>query len=304
QLLIWMEETSKRFKKYCSLFDVGKSFHGKPLRALKVSIIGRSNKCKQKPSIWIDSGTHAREWITVSTSTFLIDKLLSEYKKDKWIKKLRNLYDWYFLVTLNPDGYIYSWEENRMWRKSRTPTTNEQCPGIDINRNFDFKWMTVGASADPCSESYAGPKANSEPETRAVTKFILSKGPIWDLFITLHSYGQIWMSSWGYTKELPKNYFSLKKVGMAGVNAIHSTNGKRYKFGSASNILYSSSGTSRDWASGVPKIPYVYTIELRNKSSFILPPSEILPTGNEILAGIKAAIIEMQTEYPAKCKDH
>ena len=51
-----------------------------------------------------------------------------------------------------------------------------------------------------------------------------------------------------------------------------------------------SSGTSRDWAAGVAKIPYVYTLELRDTGTyaFMLPPNQIIPTGVETWAGIQA----------------
>lgn len=55
-------------------------------------------------------------------------------------------------------------------------------------------------------------------------------------------------------------------------------------------LIDPSSGTSRDWAKGDPEIEYVYTLELRDEGDygFLLPPEQILPTGEETWAGIKA----------------
>jgi len=47
------------------------------------------------------------------------------------------------------------------------------CEGVDLNRNWDWHWAGVGASQDPCSDTFAGTHAFSEPETRAVSDFIL-----------------------------------------------------------------------------------------------------------------------------------
>lgn len=52
-----------------------------------------------------------------------------------------------------------------------------------------------------------------------------------------------------------------------------------------------SSGSSRDWAFGSLGVPYVYTIELRDtgRYGFVLPADQIIPTGEETFAGLKAA---------------
>jgi len=51
-----------------------------------------------------------------------------------------------------------------------------------------------------------------------------------------------------------------------------------------------SSGNSRDWAAGAAHIPYVYTVELRDRGQhgFLLPPDQILQTGVETWEGVKA----------------
>ena len=49
-------------------------------------------------------------------------------------------------------------------------------------------------------------------------------------------------------------------------------------------------GGSDDWCYGVAKVKYVYTLELRDagKYGFVLPKNQIIPTGEETWAGIKA----------------
>ena len=67
----------------------------------------------------------------------------------------------------------------------------------------------VGASSWPCSYTFAGDEPFSEQETRAVRDFLLTYRGRWQAFVTIHSYGQYWMSPWGYTKELPDDYQDL-----------------------------------------------------------------------------------------------
>lgn len=52
-----------------------------------------------------------------------------------------------------------------------------KCEGVDPNRNFGYHWGEVkegGTSLDPCHETYAGPRAFSEPETKAMADYILA----------------------------------------------------------------------------------------------------------------------------------
>lgn len=51
-----------------------------------------------------------------------------------------------------------------------------------------------------------------------------------------------------------------------------------------------STGSSDDWAKGKAGIKYSYTVELRDKGShgFLLPASQILPTGREMFAAVRA----------------
>lgn len=65
------------------------------------------------------------------------------------------------------------------------------CEGVDLNRNWDFHWGETGASDNPCHETYAGPKAFSEPETRAVADFILDHKERIQAYLTLHAYSQV-----------------------------------------------------------------------------------------------------------------
>ena len=56
------------------------------------------------------------------------------------------------------------------------------CQGVDLNRNFGYKWgheVNIfdprPASPIPCLDTYHGGHAFSEPETRAVRDFVMSK---------------------------------------------------------------------------------------------------------------------------------
>ena len=146
-------------------------------------------------AIFIDGGVHAREWASTVTVMYLIDRLISDYGKDKNITILADYFDWYILPMFNPDGYEYSWKniETRLWRKNRSNHTDSQkCIGTDLNRNFDYEWNKVGTDSDPCGMMYPGPKPVSEIETRNVAEYLLNLGEEYvDAYFTYHSIGQV-----------------------------------------------------------------------------------------------------------------
>ena len=59
---------------------------------------------------------HAREWVTSAVCLYMIDQLT--YNRDAHLDIVTGL-DWYFHVPANPDGYVYTWTDVRLWRKTR-----------------------------------------------------------------------------------------------------------------------------------------------------------------------------------------
>ena len=68
----------------------------------------------------------------------------------------------------------------------------------------------TGASDIPCSETYAGSEAFSEIEMQVVRDQLLPISP--RVYLTFHSYSQLWMYPWGYTFDLPDNWQDLVGV--------------------------------------------------------------------------------------------
>ena len=76
-----------------------------------------------------------------------------------------------------------------------------------MNRNFDFHWSESGASSNPCSSIYAGEGPTSEPETKAISNFLMSDEYRYKLdgFITIHSYGQLFIHPYSHEVEYYPN---------------------------------------------------------------------------------------------------
>jgi hypothetical protein len=284
----WMDDLAAANPDWVSVETIGKSYQNRDLKVIRI------NPGNSATKFWIDGGIHAREWISPATVTYIINELVNNYDANK---EVADAYDWYILPVHNPDGYEYTYTNDRLWRKTLVDHDSFWgCLGADPNRNWDFHWMDIGASDDKCSEIYAGPVPFSEPCCSVVRDYATALNADGSMlaYYTLHSYSQLWMSPWGWTSALPPTYDDLERVGVAGMNALMDVHGTDYEFGTSTNIIYAASGASDDWAYGVLGVPFVYTLELRDQGryGFVLPADQIIPTGEETWAGIKAAAME------------
>ncbi|GBM98946.1 hypothetical protein AVEN_265691-1 [Araneus ventricosus] len=89
-----------------------------------------------------------------------------------------------------------------MWSKKNVILYSKSTP-----YSFSLISDATGSSSRPCSDYYAGPKAFSEPETKAVSEFMLDnlKGRLL-LFLDFHSHSHRWLTPYGYSSKLPPNY--------------------------------------------------------------------------------------------------
>jgi len=135
----------------------------------------------RKPALFVDAGIHAREWIAPATALHFINRLTG----DPALRPLLRAIDVYVLPSVNPDGYEYTRQVDRFWRKTRSPAAPRkgrktgrfvsECFGVDPNRNFPEHWDVSGTSSATCSEIYSGPEPLSEKETQALAEFLASK---------------------------------------------------------------------------------------------------------------------------------
>ncbi|WAR11582.1 CBPB-like protein [Mya arenaria] len=156
----WTMNITNVYDSMTSVFNVTKSYEGRSLMGFKIS----TPSPFARSAFWIEGGIHAREWISPATVIYMVGQMLDRYKIDPDITTLVDSFEWYILPVTNPDGYAYTWQSDktRLWRKTRSK--HGLCYGVDPNRNWDIEWSKSGASKDPCSDTYCGPKAFSEVE--------------------------------------------------------------------------------------------------------------------------------------------
>ncbi|EFX83249.1 hypothetical protein DAPPUDRAFT_239963 [Daphnia pulex] len=250
---------------------VGQSYEGNNMNFVKISTGGTGKK-----AIFVDGGIHAREWISPAYVTWLIRELVENYAAHP--QYVDNI-DWYIMPVINPDGYRHTFAVNgkfkrfftcqdRLWRKTRAPNAGSQCIGTDMNRNFGFHWDEGGSSDLPCGETYNGGAPFSAIESQIVRDAVLSVANQSVVYLTVHSYGQYWLTPWGYTPEYPADYPQLYDLAVRAVDKLTAVYGTQYTIGTSTNVLYIASGGSDDWAKGGAGIPYSYTVELRDTGKF------------------------------------
>lgn len=159
--------------------SIGKTLKGQDILALKLSKGAKKSKDGSKPAVLYMSNQHAREWITPEMNRRLLHHYLDHYGKDRRITKLVNTTELWFVLSVNPDGYDFTHaaDGRRQWRKNLRDNNGDgkitSGDGVDLNRNFSYKWGydNEGSSPAPASETYRGSGPMSEPETRAIDRF-------------------------------------------------------------------------------------------------------------------------------------
>ncbi|HEX2143325.1 MAG TPA: M14 family zinc carboxypeptidase [Glycomyces sp.] len=221
-----------------------------------------TNPDSTKPRFTLMSQMHAREIATGEVAWRWIEKLVDGYGTDPEVTELMDTTELWVVPIANPDGVdiVASGGDDPILQRKNANDTNGNCGsrlGIDLNRNSTFEWGND--STNPCSETYQGPSAGSEPETQAVENWLRDMHPdqrgenatdpapadARDVFITLHSYGEYIIIPWGWTDDVSPNDAQLRELGAA----MSASNG--YFVGTNDDTVgYSTSGTTDDMAYG------------------------------------------------------
>ncbi|XP_057292860.1 carboxypeptidase B-like isoform X1 [Hydractinia symbiolongicarpus] len=275
------------FNTSTTLEIIGKSYEGRNIYSLKI----HKNASDEKPIIFINCGSHSREWLGIAACQYTMRRILFDQQYDDYIAAMLKDFDVVIVPVLNPDGYVFSHRDRyRLWRKSRSPTPESHCFGVDINRNFDYRWGGGGSSRDPCDEIYCGTRPFSENESLALARYLYKHRRKLKAFMDVHTYGQMWMSPWGYTKMLPRHYVEQRRAMRAIQQAIEKAGKVRYRIGTSSTTLYHTSGDALDWVYGRLGILYTFAIELRPslraRRGFRHTRLAIAPTGKDLFSGL------------------
>lgn len=327
------------------------------------------NKNVQNTGVLFIGGVHAREWGGSDILIFFLETLLEAYTNNTnlsyggktytadRIQLIINNIDIFIFPDVNPDGKHFSMEipGHYSWRKNRGATPNPDCPGVDLNRNYDFLFdfrnkmhPDAGTSVSdiPCVympppyppgilyhiETYQGPYAFSEPETRNV-KWLFDSYPQIGFLIDIHCYSELFLYPWGDDENQltnqNMNFQNPAYDGLRGIegdniykdyipqtseswlidianrmnDALHAVRGKSYTVQQEFH-LYPTTGTSTDYAfsrnfvDSSKRLIYPFVIEFGTEFS---PYVDYEPEMVNILKDVSAALTEFLACLTGSC---
>lgn len=183
----YLEYLCQKYPRHIRMEAIGQSYEHRDIKMVRIS----ENFKSTRPCVFIEAGCHAREWISVSTALNVIYQLVEKYQDNqRCLKKL----DFYIVPLLNPDGYEYSHEKNKNWRKTRSSNEGSSHKGTDINRNFDIAWKS--ASKRPSLSNFRGPQPFSEQETCALRDALQLLKSTCKFYLAIHSYAKALLYPW------------------------------------------------------------------------------------------------------------
>lgn len=220
-----------------------------------------------KPAMLFTSMIHSREVSSLMSNIYFMWYLLENYGSDPRVTQLLDENEIYFIPVVNPDGL--RWNEiitpggGGLQRKnlrvnagdSGSTSSGNTSRGVDLNRNFDYFFGSAGSgsSGTPSSDSYRGPSAFSEPESRILRDFILYDGP--DAGTDPDRDFQTVLMNHSFANSIPHPYGGIPGNVTGREDEMHAWHAEMTRFNryvSGATIFTPANGIADDWMVGGP----------------------------------------------------
>lgn len=275
EMLAALRMLEQRHADIVKVSSIGKTVEGRDIWAMQINttpehlLAGQSTK----PGVIFMGNHHAREHVSAEIPLMLAQHLL-DHRDDAQIAALLESRDLWIIPMVNPDGVEYDIATGsyRMWRKNRAKN-RDGTMGVDLNRNYGYKWGTGGSSSSGSSDVYMGPKPFSEPESAAIRDFVTAHQNA-RVLLSFHTFSELILYPWGHTYDSITDGRDLQ---VFETMARTMAQWNKYTPQQASD-LYIASGDTTDWAYGTHKM-FAFTFELSPKdmwSGGFYPGAKIL----------------------------
>ena len=229
---------------------LGHTGQGREIIAVKLTQGARGTPDGTRPAVLYSSTQHAREWISTEVNRRLMNHFIDRWRaNDREVRKLLQATEFWFILVANPDGYQYTFDHERLWRKNLRDNNGDGQTqvgdGVDPNRNFPNHWGydEEGSSSIQSSDTYRGPGPLSEPETQAMVGLLDRIGFAFQ--VNWHSNGQWLLYAEGWqtstpTADDPIYYAMSGNLDDPAIDEFHP--------GLSSDVLYVTNGETTDYA--------------------------------------------------------
>jgi len=150
-------------------------------------------------TVIVTAGLHGNERLAVWALFLFLRHLSEEGEKVPALKDLRTSTRLVVVPVANPTGF--------------TDTTRQNRNGVDLNRNFDYRWEEYSPKEDSAfGYDYKGERPHSELETRLLAQLFYEHASA-SAYLDLHNYGERdrhW--SWYLPKYGPNNDTIYRQV--------------------------------------------------------------------------------------------
>lgn len=232
---------------------LGHTGQGREIIAVKLTQGANEVPDGARAAALFSSTQHAREWISTEVNRRLMNHYIDRWRaNDRQVRKLLQTTELWFILVANPDGYQYTFEHERLWRKNLRDNNGDGQTqvgdGVDPNRNFPNHWGydEEGSSSIQSSDTYRGPAPMSEPETQAMVGLLDRIGFAFQ--VNWHSAGQWLLYAEGWqtstpTADDPIYYAMSGNLDDPAIDEFHP--------GLSSDVLYVTNGETTDYAHAV-----------------------------------------------------
>jgi carboxypeptidase T len=279
-LLLLLDNLSNNYADIIKYYSIGKTYEHRDIWLIEIS---KTVDSENSPGILFMGGVHGNEKPGYQVIIYTLETFVKNYQiplvNDSFTQRIRYIVNnsiLYFIPMVNPDGV----ESNN--RKNKEPNDcifgDSLFSGVDINRNFGFKWdefdlhpLYYSLSAIPTllrraniqyplldfwsivhDGVYRGPDKFSENESIAIKNFVERHNIT--ISVDYHTSGQKILYPWTWTDNPPEDESTFISIAsnISKINDYSIQQGGKW---------YPILGSSKDWLYGEHGI-FSFTIEL------------------------------------------
>jgi hypothetical protein len=187
-LIVQLHDLEDDYPGIAHVYEFGYERNGdhRDLVALKISdhVLDEEDE----PAWMFTSFIHGNETKGLRVVIDLANDLTSGYAADPDVQDWVDAYEIWIVFYLNPWGYDHASDgtgDELGTRKNGETTDDVDTSGVDLARNYDFRWDQAPAdTTDPEAGEFRGTAAFSEEETQAIRDLVVAQRPLFG--ITFH----------------------------------------------------------------------------------------------------------------------